>query len=254
MAIALWRSWISGQTVARRHRCCSTNRIPTSAVRDGPPTADWSRWSGGDGVACTSWSSCDAATKQVRPVVARAGVRVVNPSWTADGRSILFAANVGDEPFNIYAVSVGERSVRRVTDSVRGVGRNSQLPTHAGTAAFVAPADALKGQENRGRLPGPAPPCRRVPRPARPARSRGRGRAFRGRSRSPPPPRAPWTCPATRMRAITLSGTLTPGTSLARNSALRTLTSGQMPATMGMRAPSVRRRSSRAAWRRTPAA
>ena len=62
----------------------------------------------------------DAATKQVRPVVARAGVRVVNPSWTADGRSILFAANVGDEPFNIYAVSVGERSVRRVTDSVRG--------------------------------------------------------------------------------------------------------------------------------------
>ena len=39
---------------------------------------------------------------------------------------------------------------------------------------------------------------------------------------------------AARMRASTASGTVTPGTSFARNSALRAETSGQMPATMGI--------------------
>ena len=40
---------------------------------------------------------------------------------------------------------------------------------------------------------------------------------------------------ADRMRASTVSGTTTPGTSFARNSAFRADTSGQIPATIGMR-------------------
>ena len=40
---------------------------------------------------------------------------------------------------------------------------------------------------------------------------------------------------ARRIRATTASGTETPGTSLARNSALRSETSGQIPAMIGMR-------------------
>ena len=36
------------------------------------------------------------------------------------------------------------------------------------------------------------------------------------------------------MRSITFAGTTTPGTSLARNSALRWETSGQIPATIGI--------------------
>jgi Tol biopolymer transport system component len=62
----------------------------------------------------------DVASRQVRSLVARTGVRVVNPTWTADSRWVLFAANVGDEPFNVYAVSVADGSVQRVTDSVTG--------------------------------------------------------------------------------------------------------------------------------------
>ncbi len=62
----------------------------------------------------------DVATRQMRSLVARPDVRLITPSWTPDGRTILFAANVGDEPFNVYAVSVDDGRVRRVTDSVSG--------------------------------------------------------------------------------------------------------------------------------------
>src|SRR5581483_2114874 len=57
----------------------------------------------------------------------------------------------------------------------------------------------------------------------------------------------PRSC-ARRMRASTASGTDTPGTSLARNSALRSDTSGQMPATMGMRNGATRARNA-SSWR-----
>ena len=79
-----------------------------------------------------------------------------------------------------------------------------------------------------------ARPCRTAPTPARPARRPLRARASRARSRFPRRPRAPSTSRSrARIRAITVSGTDTPGTSFARNSALRTETSGQMPATIG---------------------
>ena len=56
----------------------------------------------------------------MRSLVARADARLITPSWTPDGRTVLFAANVGDAPFNVYAVSVDDGRVRRVTDSVSG--------------------------------------------------------------------------------------------------------------------------------------
>jgi hypothetical protein len=62
----------------------------------------------------------DVATHKMRSLVGRADVRLITPSWTPDGRTILFAANVGDEPFNVFAVSVDDGRVRRVTDSVSG--------------------------------------------------------------------------------------------------------------------------------------
>ena len=55
---------------------------------------------------------------------------------------------------------------------------------------------------------------------------------------------------AARIRSTTASGTLTPGTSLARNSALRSETSGQIPATIGMRKLSTRARK-RSSWSRS---
>jgi len=48
---------------------------------------------------------------------------------------------------------------------------------------------------------------------------------------------------ARRIRAMISAGTLTPGTSFARNSALRTDTSGQIPATTGMRTWATRSRN-----------
>ena len=93
----------------------------------------------------------------------------------------------------------------------------------------------------------PVRPARRAPRPAPPARRRARARA--SRARSPMPSAAACSLDfsfARRMRATISSGTTTPGTSFARNSALRAETSGQMPATTGMRACAIepRKRSS----------
>src|SRR5439155_440033 len=57
---------------------------------------------------------------------------------------------------------------------------------------------------------------------------------------------------AFRIRCSTSSGTLTPGTSFARNSALRRETSGQIPATIGMRNCSTRfRNASSCRWSNT---
>jgi hypothetical protein len=62
----------------------------------------------------------DVAARQVKPLVARASTRLVTPTWMADGRTVLFAANVDDRPFNIYAASLDEGAVRQVTDSIGG--------------------------------------------------------------------------------------------------------------------------------------
>ena len=96
-----------------------SSRTRTSPGRDGLPTDV--RWSCPDGnAAATIWSSSTSPRVTCGRSSARADVRLITPSWTPDGRTILFAANVGDEPFNVYAVSVDDGRVRRVTDSVSG--------------------------------------------------------------------------------------------------------------------------------------
>jgi hypothetical protein len=62
----------------------------------------------------------DVATHDVKPLAASPATRLVTPSWTPDGRTVLFSANVGSEPFNVFAVSLDDGRVRRVTDSATG--------------------------------------------------------------------------------------------------------------------------------------
>src|SRR5258708_620115 len=87
----------------------------------------------------------DPQTRAVRTLAARADARLVTPSWTPDGGTVLFAANLGDRPFNIYAVDVPAAlsdvasakadDVRQVTDTAGG----AQFPELApnGTLTYV---------------------------------------------------------------------------------------------------------------------
>ena len=77
----------------------------------------------------------DVATRRVRPLVARANARLVTSSWLPDGRGVLFAANLDDRPFNIYAVSLDGR-VRQVTDSTSGA-QSPELSPDGRTLLYV---------------------------------------------------------------------------------------------------------------------
>ena len=74
----------------------------------------------------------DPATRVVRSIASRIGARLVTPSWTPDGRTILFSANIGDAPFNVFAVDVATGAVRQVTETIGG----AQFPT-------LSPSDIL---------------------------------------------------------------------------------------------------------------
>jgi Tol biopolymer transport system component len=115
----------------------------------------------------------DVAARDVRPLVARAGERLITPSWTADGRTVLFAATVGDQPFNIYAVSVEDGAIAQVTDSITGatspdVSPDGRTLLYVGYGAsgydlFSVPLDAASWS----RVDWPAePPAQRPPAPA----------------------------------------------------------------------------------------
>src|SRR5206468_12461479 len=69
----------------------------------------------------------DSISHEIRVLVARRGVRLVTPSWTMDGRTVLFGANIGDEPFNIYAASL-DGTIRQVTDSISGASASEVSP------------------------------------------------------------------------------------------------------------------------------
>jgi hypothetical protein len=77
----------------------------------------------------------DPATGAVRTLLNRADARLATPSWTPDGGSVLFSADPGDAPFNVFAVDIGTREVRQVTDSATG----AEFPEIAadGTLTFV---------------------------------------------------------------------------------------------------------------------
>jgi hypothetical protein len=62
----------------------------------------------------------DPAAGTVRTLLSRTDARLVTPSWTQDGRWVLFAADVGDRPFNVFAVDVATREVLQVTDTIAG--------------------------------------------------------------------------------------------------------------------------------------
>jgi hypothetical protein len=77
----------------------------------------------------------DPDAKTVRPIAARRDARLVTPSWTSDGQLIMFAANLGDAPFNVFVVSPTGGAVRQVTDTVGG----AQFPylSPSGTLTYV---------------------------------------------------------------------------------------------------------------------
>jgi hypothetical protein len=62
----------------------------------------------------------EVATHDTKTLAATPATRVITPSWMPDGRSVLFSANLGTEPFNVFAVSLDDGQVRRVTDSTTG--------------------------------------------------------------------------------------------------------------------------------------
>jgi hypothetical protein len=65
----------------------------------------------------------DAATGRVRPIVSSGGGRNVTPDWLSP-TTVLFAADRGREPFNVYAVDVDSGVVRRLN----GTGPSAQSP------------------------------------------------------------------------------------------------------------------------------
>ncbi|HVD91453.1 MAG TPA: hypothetical protein VNC21_04185 [Vicinamibacterales bacterium] len=104
----------------------------------------------------------DPESRAVRTLVSRSDARLVTPSWTADGRTVLFSADMsigaapeaavrgtstrGDAPFNVFAVDVADASassasdspaarIRQVTDTVGG----AQFPELSanGTLTYV---------------------------------------------------------------------------------------------------------------------
>jgi hypothetical protein len=77
----------------------------------------------------------DPGAKTVRTILARGDARLVTPSWTPDGTTILFGADVGGAPFNIYAVDAAGAAVRQITDTTGG----AQFPelSPSGTLTYV---------------------------------------------------------------------------------------------------------------------
>jgi len=75
----------------------------------------------------------DPATGAARTLVTRADARLVTPSWTPDGTTVLFSADAGDGPFNVYAADVGSGTVSQVTDSTSG----AQFPEVAPDGSLI---------------------------------------------------------------------------------------------------------------------
>lgn len=62
----------------------------------------------------------DPVSGTVRSLVARHNARLVTPSWTHDGSTVLFAADTDDGPFNIQAVDIATGTLWQVTDTLGG--------------------------------------------------------------------------------------------------------------------------------------
>ena len=108
----------------------STSAVKTPTVIVDEPDADFTgpRWSP-DGKTIVAQRRratgyeivlVDAETHAVRSLVVRRATRLVTPSWTPDGTTILFAADPADETFNVFAADVTSGQVSRVTDTAGG--------------------------------------------------------------------------------------------------------------------------------------
>lgn len=64
----------------------------------------------------------DPSSRAVRTLAARADARLVTPSWTPDGASILFSADGSSTAniFNVFAADVATGATRQVTDTAAG--------------------------------------------------------------------------------------------------------------------------------------
>jgi len=58
----------------------------------------------------------DAATHELRAVIARDATRVVTPAWRSDGQAVIVAAASEDRPFQLYEVPLGGHEWRQLTD------------------------------------------------------------------------------------------------------------------------------------------
>jgi hypothetical protein len=77
----------------------------------------------------------DPVTGGVRTLLASRGTRLVTPSWSLDGRSILFAANPGGQPFNIFEVDANGGRVWRITDAAAGA--RAPEPMRDGSLVYI---------------------------------------------------------------------------------------------------------------------
>jgi hypothetical protein len=77
----------------------------------------------------------DAATGGTRTLLASRGTRLVTPSWSLDGRSILFAADPAGQPFNIFEVDADDGRVWRVTDTAAGA--QAPEPMRDGSLVYI---------------------------------------------------------------------------------------------------------------------
>ena len=75
----------------------------------------------------------DPETRALRVLVARSDARVVTPAWTADGATVLFAADPPDQAFNIFAVDAATGAVRPLTDTAGG----AQFPEVAPDGSLI---------------------------------------------------------------------------------------------------------------------
>jgi len=62
----------------------------------------------------------DVHSGEMRSLVFRRDARLVTPSWTADGSTVLFSADEGSGAFDVFAVDLASREVSRVTDTAGG--------------------------------------------------------------------------------------------------------------------------------------
>ena len=62
----------------------------------------------------------DPESGDARVLLRRADARIVTPSWSADGASVLFAAAMGESTFNIFGIDVATGALRQITDTAGG--------------------------------------------------------------------------------------------------------------------------------------